>query len=220
MSNHGVAITVWDEINSSQDGYEAFKKEVQLQRIRRFSATCITRWWKHHKASLDRDSVDTSNTQSHDTGKAKRFFKTSLNKNARSTVLSSGKSLRSKLKRTAISLGLEHKESFQPYPERVIKLGQESYNSMQTTAVLGERIMVQKCYILLGGDQSEQFLQFRSLQHLVGMESKVCFASLVTRQSNICAQLIVRCMISQLKRTQGRETSRHKFLDAVQSVSL
>jgi hypothetical protein len=106
--------------------------------------------------------------------KTKRFFKRSI-KSSFGNNTSTTSNLRSKLKREAFNLSSEHKESFEPYPDEIIRLGQESYNHMLDATKSGEKCMVQKCYVMVGGERSEQFLQFRLLQHLIKMEFKVSY---------------------------------------------
>lgn len=173
MSNHGVAVTAWNEIDASRAEFKDFVRAVKIQRKRRSAGKYIAGWLENvHKVNAE----NTKDNSNYEPGKVKRFFKTSMNKNAKSSKDTGIKqSLRSKLKRTTIHLGPGHKESLEPYPDSVIKRAQESYNFMQKAADMGERVMVQRCYIMMGGDQSEQFLQFRSLQHLISMEVKVCF---------------------------------------------
>lgn len=170
--NGGIAITVWEEINSSQHGYIDFIKEVRCQRRRRLAARSIARFLRYCKTRIGAINK-MHGFQYQDKVKSKRFFGKS---NAKSSMTSSASNaLRSKLKRAKYHLSPENRESFEQYPDVIIRLGEESYNFMQDAAELGERCIVQKCYVMMGGEKSEQFLQFRSLQHLVKMDSKVSY---------------------------------------------
>jgi hypothetical protein len=128
------------------------------------------RYCKSRVGAIDKD-VDSNHQEKI---KTKRFFKRSIISSFGNNT-STTSNLRSKLKREAFHLSTEHKESFEPYPDEIIRLGQESFNHMLDATKSGEKCMVQKCYVVMGGEKSEQFLQFRSLQHLIMMESKVSY---------------------------------------------
>lgn len=132
-----------------------------MQRDRRRAARLIARNWRHCRDS----TTSAGNMQQHDaTGKTKRL--TFRMKNITG--------LRTKLKRTSHHVRNIPKSNFIPYPDKVIQRGQESYAYIANTKKMGDRCMVQRCYVMMGGLESEQYLQFRSLRHLVEMESRVC----------------------------------------------
>jgi hypothetical protein len=157
MTSHGVAITVWEELDSSQPGYKTFIEEVENLRIRRLAARLIAESWRCYK--LHPTIKSTEATTFSGTGKMKRFLTSSLQK-------SITKSRKTKLSRS----GVKRLVSIDPYPDAVVKLGQECYKYMEAATKLGERCMVQRCYVMMGGQKSEQFLQLRSLRHLAAME--------------------------------------------------
>ena len=168
LSNHGVAITVWEEIDATKSGYDAFVNAVREHRNRRLAARQIAKAWKYYKKHINATLKEDDH---HENGKVKRFFRTSVNKTPRNCPKNN---LRHALKRTDVRHTID-KGSLTPYPDAVIQSGEESYSFMMQAAERGEMCVVQKCYVMLGGQQSEQFLQFRALKHLVQMESKVRF---------------------------------------------
>ena len=173
MTNHGVAITVWEEIDAIQSGYQSFIEEVQMHRSKRLAARQIAKAWRYHKEHIG--ATPKEETQ-HETGKVKRFFRTSKSAH-KGKSYHSKTNLRYQLKRTSVLHSFD-KGSLTPYPDAVIQSGKESYSFMMRAVERGERCMVQRCYVMLGGRQSEQFLQFRALKHLVQIESKVCCSML------------------------------------------
>lgn len=54
--------------------------------------------------------------------------------------------------------------------ERAKRLGKESHEHMKSITSMGDTVIIEKCYVLIGSQDSENFLQLRSLQHLVDIE--------------------------------------------------
>lgn len=57
--------------------------------------------------------------------------------------------------------------------ERVKALARESFHSMNAASAEGDSIFLEKCYVIIGGKESEQLLQLRFLQHMIQMEQEV-----------------------------------------------
>ena len=53
------------------------------------------------------------------------------------------------------------------------RLGKESFEMMELVTTMCDCCVVEKSYVLIGGEESEQLLQLRSLQHLVDIEREV-----------------------------------------------
>lgn len=52
-------------------------------------------------------------------------------------------------------------------------LGREAFEAMNEVAAIGDVCVIEKCYVLIGGNQSDQWLQFRLLQNMIEMEQEV-----------------------------------------------
>ena len=76
-----------------------------------------------------------------------------------------------------------------PPSERARELGRESYKVMQLASSMGDLLVVEKCYVLIGGEQSEQYLKMKALSELVKLE----------------------------RESSKQETSRHKHLSMIKS---
>lgn len=59
--------------------------------------------------------------------------------------------------------------------EKARILGREAFEAMNEVTAMGDVCVVEKCYVLIGGNQSDQWLQFRLLQNMIEMEQKVRF---------------------------------------------
>ncbi len=62
--------------------------------------------------------------------------------------------------------------------ERVKAFARESFDSMNAASAKGDSIFLEKCYVIIGGKESEQLLQLRCLQHMIQMEQEVWKKSL------------------------------------------
>lgn len=56
--------------------------------------------------------------------------------------------------------------------QKARRLGKESFEAMEAISC-DEACFIQKCYVMVGGPQQEQFLQMRSLQHIVNVDRGV-----------------------------------------------
>jgi len=58
---------------------------------------------------------------------------------------------------------------YKHFSEKTRRLGKESFEAMEAFS-FDEACFIQKCYVMVGGPQQEQFLQMRSLQHIVNVD--------------------------------------------------
>jgi hypothetical protein len=126
--------------------------------------------------------------------------------------------------------------SLQNRSTHLINLGKQSYEMMEASSKLGNICVVEKCYVMIGGKQSEQFLQFKSLQHLIKLESKVCSTPACCSQFEISRLMSFSSDVWSWQRRQNEAAGcsngssngesrtsndivRHNFLGAVKTVS-
>lgn len=113
------------------------------QREQRASARRISRWWK--KTSNRRHLTRRGSSF----GQAvNRFFHT----DSSGSVLS------------------EMSNDMSP---RAMYLGKESFQAMNKASAAGDVLIVEKCYVMIGGTQSEQLLHLRLLEHMIQEEGDV-----------------------------------------------
>ncbi len=58
-------------------------------------------------------------------------------------------------------------------PNRVEILAREAYEAMMQADAEGDVCIIEKCYVMVGGKQSEQFLHLRLLQNMINKEQEV-----------------------------------------------
>jgi hypothetical protein len=184
MTNHGVAITVLEEVDTTRSGYEGFVKEVQTQQRRRLAARNIALWWRrflNKKFNVKTHTSKGLNNSAH-SYEAKKEVKSSFGPRLKKMLglISDSDRLRSSRQRKEqqeLPKSLKQTRSLDVSQNsaQANQRGKESSDRMEKASSSGVTCLVEKCFVMIGGKQSEQFLQFRSLRHLIEMESKVCY---------------------------------------------
>ncbi len=90
----------------------------------------------------------------------------SLNFGLRSLTLKTEPSIKKSQERSAKKESAINKNT----PEWSKRKAIVSYKNMMETAVMGDALIVEKCYVIIGGKQSKQFLHLRLLQNLLETE--------------------------------------------------
>ncbi len=62
--------------------------------------------------------------------------------------------------------------NYRSLSEKARRLGKEAFEAMEASSY-DEACFIQKCFVMIGGPQQEQFLQMRSLQHIINVERDV-----------------------------------------------
>ena len=57
--------------------------------------------------------------------------------------------------------------------EKAKRLGKEAFEAMNTASEMGDMCVIEKCYVLIGGKQSEQLLHLRLLHNMIQEEQEV-----------------------------------------------
>ncbi|KAL7519749.1 hypothetical protein ACHAWX_004507 [Stephanocyclus meneghinianus] len=183
MTNHGVAITVLEEVDTTISGYEGFVKEAQTQQHRRLAARKIARWWKlslDNKVNVKTPTSKGLNNSVH-SYEAKKEVKSSFGPKLKKMLGLIGdsdrlRSSRQRKEHQELPKSLKQKRSLDVSQSsaQASRRGKESSDRMESASTSGVTCLVEKCFVMIGGKQSEQFLQFRSLRHLIEMELEVC----------------------------------------------
>ena len=65
-------------------------------------------------------------------------------------------------------------------PKKAKVLAREAFRAMNAASAEGDLCVVEKCYVMIGGKQSEQFLHLRLLQNMIDKEQEVSFQNVET----------------------------------------
>ncbi len=148
---------------------ESFSSSVATKSSRRFSKASV----KASRAlSLQRFSDSDDETDS--ASAASGFLDWSGN-----THYDASKSSQRRSRKSSFQKGSSRRISFddtisEATPTgKAAKWGRESFEAMNKAAELGDMLVIQKCYVVLGGKQSQQFLHFRILQNMIQKEHEV-----------------------------------------------
>eukprot|EP00804_Cyclotella_cryptica_P021828 CCRYP_000814-RA/>CCRYP_000814-RA protein AED:0.35 eAED:0.35 QI:51/1/1/1/1/1/4/119/606 len=218
MTNHGVAITVLEEIDATQSGYESFVNEVQTQQQRRLATRKIALWWRtllNKKVNIEAPTSKGSNRSSQGS-EVKKQLKSSFGPKLKKILgimsdSDASRITRQKKEKQDLSKSFKqtHDLDISKNCDKAKKRGNESFHPKKKARSSEVTCLVEKCYVMIGGKQSEQFLQFRSLRHLIEMESKggkdeaVSYRNVENNQTDYT-------IVNQ-------EALRHKFLSVVQT---
>lgn len=145
-STNGVAITVYEEIPTESHEMKDFMKNLRELRAKRAAARIVCRWWKKFMESHKKTKVRRG-------GSFSLAFSSLFHSDSESSLS---------------CFSEEHRIS-----NEARKLGKESFQAMKESDTMGDTLIVERCYVMVGGDQSEQFLHLRLLQNMIQMEQEV-----------------------------------------------
>lgn len=152
-TTHGIAVSIYEEVNTESSlCMKDFAKALLQLRASRNAARRISHWWKAVKpAPMNRRQPRRRKRSS------LRALTSLLN------IDSSGE----------LSITSDNDDNGTAVTNVARKQGKESYQAMIDTDALGERLLVERCYVMIRGNQSEQFLHLKLLQNMIQQEQEV-----------------------------------------------
>jgi len=147
---------------------ENFSSSVATRSSRRFSRASQT-MKASRTSSLQRfsDSDDESDSASAASG----FLDWSGNTHFDASISSQRRSRKSSLRKgSSRRISFDDTISEATPTDKAAKLGRESFEAMNKATDLGDMLVIEKCYVVLGGKQSQQFIHFRILQNMIQKE--------------------------------------------------
>jgi len=155
METHGFVISTCEEIPLTFSKRNEFMQQILGLRRKRIAARKICSWM---------EPILRKRKQSTAAFKSGVKIPVSLNFGLQSLTLSSELGAR----RSRESGGKKGKSVI--ISEKSKRIAIDSYKSMIESAALGDALIVEKCYVMIGGKQSKQFLHLRLLQNLLETE--------------------------------------------------
>lgn len=150
---------------------ENFSSSVATRSSRRFSRASQT-MKASRSSSLQRfsDSDDESESASAASG----FLDWSGNTHFDASMSSQRRSRKSSFRKgSSRRISFDDTISEATPTDKAVKLGRESFEAMNKATDMGDMLVIEKCYVVLGGKQSQQFLHFRILQNMIQKEHEV-----------------------------------------------
>ncbi len=156
-TTNGIAMSIYEEVNTeSNPSIKDFAKALLQLRATRNAARTVSRWWKAVKSFHNRKR------------QSRRRKRSSLRELTSLFNIDSSDEL---------SITLDCDVNGAAVTNVARKRGKESYQALIDADELGDTLYIERCYVMIGGDQSEQFLHLKLLQNMIQQEQEV---SLIT----------------------------------------